>query len=280
VPTTRSANLSLRGSSVLALLVIAAASAFAQAPLPLEREAMDAFAAKDFERCASMWKQLAKQHPAHYGYPVQAGKCLDAAGHHAEAGRFVKIGLDRGWRNCKGLPIHTPAFDTRCQANSDKWFSTINPEVYLAFQADQAERSGPIEDLEAAKRRDAARLNVARIAVASHTLKTADDYYHAAMVFQHGSTPDAYETAMKLSQKAVELRSDFRAASWLHAAATDRYLQTTGKPQIYGTQLRQVDGKWTMEPFDRTAVSDKERQRAGVDLAEQEKRVAAMNAKQ
>jgi hypothetical protein len=39
-----------------------------------------------------------------------------------------------------------------------------------------------------------------------------------------------------------------------------------GLPQIYGTQLISIDGRWTLEPFDRTAVTDEERARWAVLL--------------
>jgi hypothetical protein len=42
---------------------------------------------------------------------------------------------------------------------------------------------------------------------------------------------------------------------------TDHYLHWLNKPQIFGTQFHKPDGAgpWTMEPFDRQALSDAER---------------------
>ncbi len=132
---------------------------------------------------------------------------------------------------------------------------------YAKTLGDQTERAGEISDLDAAKRRDSGRLNVVRIALRLHSLHTADDYYNAALVMQHGSSPESYATARDLAKKAVSLRPWFASARWLYAAATDRYLQSIGKPQIFGTQYRFKDGSWTLEPFDPTGVTDEERAR-------------------
>jgi hypothetical protein len=42
-------------------------------------------------------------------------------------------------------------------------------------------------------------------------------------------------------------------------ASENRYLQRIGKPQIYGTQFLFVDGAWTLEPIDTTALTDSRR---------------------
>jgi hypothetical protein len=118
---------------------------------------------------------------------------------------------------------------------------------------------------------------VVRIAMARRALRTADDYYHAAMILHHGADS---ATARELAKKAVALRPSFAAARWLYAAATDRALQAAGKPQIFGTQSQQVDGRWTLEPFDPNAVDDTERARWRVrPLAETRRMLEEMNAR-
>jgi hypothetical protein len=111
-------------------------------------------------------------------------------------------------------------------------------------------------------------------------LKVADDYYNAALILQHGSTAEDYELAHQLAKRAVELKSDHAGARWLAGAAKDRSLWAQNKPRIYGTQFQKftADGPNTMEPFDRDAVTDEERQEAGVrTLAESERRLEDMN---
>jgi hypothetical protein len=117
-----------------------------------------------------------------------------------------------------------------------------------------------------------------RISIEQNALRTADDYLHAALIMQHGSTPEAYALARKLAEKAVQLRPWLAEARWLYAAATDRYLQSTGKPQIFGTQYKQVNGQWTLEPFDPAAISDAERARwRAHSLAERLKFIEEVN---
>lgn len=109
-------------------------------------------------------------------------------------------------------------------------------------------------------------------------LTTADDFYHAAFIFQHGSDAGDYLLAHSLAVAAIALgRKD---ASWIAAATLDRYLQKIGQPQIYGTQY--VSGPATgptMEPYDRTLISDALRQTLGVPVqASQQARLDQMKA--
>jgi hypothetical protein len=187
-----------------------------------------------------------------------AARCYARLHDDAQARRYLALALARGFRNCKALDDF-PDARPRCEANDEAFVRASNRELLAAYLADQALRGGEIEDLEAAKRQDAAHQLVARTALAQHALRTADDYFHAAMILQHGGTPQSYAEARALAKKAVELRPWFGQARWLYAAATDRWLQATGKPQIYGTQYRQKDGKWTLEPFDPSAVTDAQR---------------------
>src|SRR5207248_8891748 len=87
----------------------------------------------------------------------------------------------------------------------------------------------------------------------------AEDYYNAAMLFQHGENLQDIERAEELALKAVELDPKHGAARWLVAAARDRKLMRLGKPQLYGTQfVPGNDGKVVRYRVDPT-VSDEER---------------------
>jgi hypothetical protein len=158
--------------------------------------------------------------------------------------------------------------------------ATLNLEVYVAFLNDQADRAGDIPDVAKVLRADEHRRHIVHLAIEHRTLATADDYYHAAMVMQHGMVPADFALARDLAARAMKLDPNHRQAAWLFAAATDRYLWRTGKPQIYGTQYKQVDGRWTLEPFDRTAVTDAERRKHEVSsLADRLRFIDELNAK-
>lgn len=130
-----------------------------------------------------------------------------------------------------------------------------NAEMAAIFAADQAIRQvAPekfrdrafVNEMLAA---DAARRVQTRALLDAGALRTGEDYRAAAFVFQHGSTPEDYLLAHTLAVAATARGAD---GSWIAAATLDRYLQTTGKPQIYGTQTRKTnDTPATLEPYDR-----------------------------
>jgi mannose/fructose/N-acetylgalactosamine-specific phosphotransferase system component IIB len=123
---------------------------------------------------------------------------------------------------------------------------------------------------------DAARR--AQVATLLHDgmLKTAEDFREAAIIFQHGSTADDYLLAHVLAIEAMA-KGDTRARE-IAAVTLDRYLQSAGKQQIFGTQYLDAryaftlqhlhdkdldqevkaipDSKQTMEPYDRALLPD------------------------
>jgi len=108
-------------------------------------------------------------------------------------------------------------------------------------------------------------------------INSADDLYHAAMIFQHGNCPDHFKLANQLADKAVALGS--KEAKWLYAATLDRYLMSQGKPQKFGTQFMKPGGTdtWQLYTLD-PATTDEERARYNVpSLAQQQKRLERMN---
>jgi hypothetical protein len=110
--------------------------------------------------------------------------------------------------------------------------------------------------------------------------RVAADYFHAAMVFQHGDTVEDAQTAHQLALQALTLDPEHREARWLAAAAKDRELMRRGEPQLYGTQLTRsaVAGwRWELFPVD-PSVTDEERAIWNVPpLAEAKARAEAMN---
>ena len=152
-----------------------------------------------------------------------------------------------------------------------------NPEMTALFEADQAARRGTI-DWAVVEPQDRARRQRARQLLDAGALQSGDDYYHAAFVFQHGSEPNDYLLAHTLATVAIARgRPD---ATWIAAATLDRYLQTIGQKQIYGTQFRSVPGEpTTQEPYDRGLVSDALREALQVpSQARQERQRAEFEA--
>lgn len=145
-----------------------------------------------------------------------------------------------------------------------------NADMQMLFKADQAVRSSirPEQFTDRAfvtkmiAEDQERRLKVRKL-LDSGALRSGEDYYAAAYVFQHGSTADDYLLAHSLALAAVA--NGKKDATWIAAATLDRYLQKIGQKQIYGTQFISVKATGpTMEPYDRTLVPDGLRKVLGV----------------
>jgi hypothetical protein len=145
-----------------------------------------------------------------------------------------------------------------------------NSEMAAIFKADQADRSTQSIHWDVVRAADRKRRDRTKLLLDSGALRTGDDYYDAAFVFQHGEAANDYLKAHVLAVVAVAKGQP--DAPWIAAATLDRYLQEIGKPQVLGTQFTRTDGgKFTQEPYDRTVASDAMRQAIQVpSLAEQE----------
>jgi hypothetical protein len=155
-----------------------------------------------------------------------------------------------------------------------------NPEMRAIFEADQAPRtSGRPIDWSVLEPEDRARRQRTRELLDAGALQSGDDYWHAAFVFQHGSEPNDFLLAHTLAIVAIARgRPD---ATWIAAATLDRYLQTIGQKQIYGTQYRSPPGEpTTQEPYDPALISDALREALRVpSRAAQVQRRAEMEAR-
>jgi hypothetical protein len=100
-------------------------------------------------------------------------------------------------------------------------------------------------------------------------LRAADDYYYAAMVFQHGEAPEDYLLAHALAMAAQAAgRPD---AAWTAAATLDRFLQNVDRAQIFGTQYVGETGEpLTQGKYDSALIPDSLRRALGVPTLEQQ----------
>lgn len=83
-------------------------------------------------------------------------------------------------------------------------------------------------------------------------LTEAIDYYHAALIFQHGESVEDFQQAHHLAREA--LNRGHQPAKWMYASTYDRWQLAIGKAQVYGTQfVLDAAGAWQLaEPIDRT----------------------------
>lgn len=167
----------------------------------------------------------------------------------------------------------TPETTEAAEATKD------NQELRELYQADQADRmSGNSIDWSVVSRRDSTREARVYELLDSGQIRTGADYYHAAMIFQHGGDTVASGMAVQMMRQAIA--KDSSVNKWLLAAAIDRDLMRKKQPQIYGTQYVKAsqDTPWRRYDIDTTQVTDEERQAYHVEtLAEQRMKVKLMN---
>jgi hypothetical protein len=132
-----------------------------------------------------------------------------------------------------------------------------NVEMARLFKEDQADRQdGGHIDWDKVEAADAARRQAVAIMLRAGELRTGTDFLRAAFIFQHGDTANDYLLAHVLA--IVAMRKGRTDADWIAAATLDRYLQRTGRPQVFGTQFKPDSSRShsTQEPFDRDLISD------------------------
>lgn len=134
----------------------------------------------------------------------------------------------------------------------------MNQELKELYEEDLADRESQDMKLALLEERDRERKERVEELISQGKLKVAEDYHHAALIFQHGYVVADYDRANELAKKAVEPGDN--SARWLYAATKDRSLLSQGLPQKYGTQfMKNSDGEWVLvEPVDPN-TTDEER---------------------
>jgi hypothetical protein len=155
----------------------------------------------------------------------------------------------------------------------------MNDELISLYNADRQERvdQPKVNTLayRAMRARDLQRRQRVMKIVAANELDSAEDYYHAASIMNHGDTAEDAQNAHILALRASEL--GYRPARWLAAATYDRWQMYQGKPQKYGTNYvydGQQDRLWDVDP----QTTDEERAEWDVPpLAEQLRKAEEAN---
>lgn len=249
----------------------------------------------DWPRCAELFGKAGDAYPADSKAArayFAAAACSAAAGQKEAAFAYLDKAAAKGHRdveratgNSQIKALHDDprwkAFLTGVEARAAEYEKKNNAELTKLHNEDQDDRRPAMEgkkiDWAVVGPRDAERRKRVREILEAGGARTAADYYHAALVFQHSDALDDIDLAHKLALKAVELDPELPGAKWLAAAAKDRWLMDQGKPQLYATQYKRVDGKmilWEVDP----SVTDEERAKWDCPpLAEAKKRAEAMN---
>lgn len=250
-----------------------------------------AYQAKDWESCAEAFDAVLEHPEASDTDAYNAACCHALAGHSERALDILDDVASRGEasvdlvrRDDDLASLHEhPRWEgvvAKFQANLDAYLATINRELFEMFQADQSERrqasAGTLEWEELA-RRDRERLARALEIVEAGEAEASDDWYHAAMIMQHGDVLEDYQRAHEWAVRAAEADKPHPKARWLAAAAKDRWLLKQDLPQMYGTQFVREGDRWVLYEVD-PEVTDEERARWDVPpLAEAKARAERMN---
>ena len=143
----------------------------------------------------------------------------------------------------------------------------MNEELKALYKADVNERkklgSSKVGADEELLEHDKERRKRVKEIIDSGGLKVAKDFYHAALIFQHGEASKDFQKANELARKAMEMGDE--RAKWLFAASLVRWLLSVGKPQKFGTQfIQNSQGEWeVVQPLD-ASVTDEERAKYNV----------------
>jgi hypothetical protein len=171
----------------------------------------------------------------------------------------------------------------------------VSPAIHQLFIEDQEESPGAANGMSKLTEEEYnARLKVreskVKALLAAGELETGEDFNEAAFIFNHGNNPDDCLFAHVLAMEAVLKGSN--GAKWTEAATLDRYLQSIGRPQVFGTQYP-LDPKLphrkaspgpfltgrTLAPYDEQFLPDSARLDFCVPvLATQKQNVAMFNA--
>jgi len=110
--------------------------------------------------------------------------------------------------------------------------------------------------------KDLSRLKRVHELANSDSLQHALDFYHAALIYQHGTEPHHYLKAYSLSKEAIKRDPKLVKAKSLSCAADDRYLLSVGKAQDWGTQylVKGDNSIEIQEPYHHWVKTDKERE--------------------
>lgn len=139
---------------------------------------------------------------------------------------------------------------------------TNSPVMKSLYDEDQRVRTIQPIDWAAVNKTDEERRVQTRRLLADGSLHTGSDYEEAAFIFQHSPAVDDYLLAHTLAMVAIS-KGD-ATAIWIATATLDRYLQSIGQKQIYGTQFRKIKDVWTQEPLNKSLISDPLRRQLGV----------------
>ena len=127
-------------------------------------------------------------------------------------------------------------------ANAWKCAPADMPELCRLAEEDQKDRSGEHIDWARTTARDSRRRQTVLALLQAAAPRTSGDYFHAALVMQHGDTWEDYASAHLLSTRALQLAPADANVQRMVAATWDRMMHSLGKKQWFGTNTFKTNG--------------------------------------
>lgn len=140
----------------------------------------------------------------------------------------------------------------------------VNMDLSRLVSQDQGDRhekpDASVADWKAVSVRDyQRRIEVLRM-LKEGSIKEPIDFINAALILQHGRSPEEYRLAHALATIAAAIEPDRGMAKQLKRLSWDRFLLSLGRQQWFGSQSKRdpVSGEWFYPPND-PSVTDEQR---------------------
>lgn len=141
------------------------------------------------------------------------------------------------------LVASAPAQAAPAPANAWSCAPADMPELCRLADEDQKDRTAAPIDWARITARDSQRREAVLALLRTSTLKTSGDYFHAALVMQHGEAWEDFASAHLLSTRALQLSPADPNVQRMVAASWDRMMHSMGKKQWFGTNtFRNAEG--------------------------------------
>ena len=127
-----------------------------------------------------------------------------------------------------------PAGAAPAPANAWQCGPADMPELCRLAADDQKDREAPI-DWDRTTARDARRREAVLALLGKAAPRTSGDYFHAALVMQHGRTWEDFAAAHLLATRALQLAPADPNVQRMVAASWDRMMHSMGRKQWFGT---------------------------------------------
>ena len=176
------------------------------------------------------------------------------------------------WRHIPRLPSPKSILDNFTQLERSPG-ELDHPEMRKIMEEDQSDREKMMNSQtfdpslagQIAKNDDI-RIRRTKELLESGALKSANDFWNASLVFQHGKFFDSYLIAHELAVCSLLLGN--QKSAWLCGATYDRMLNNSGRPQRFVTQYQtSPTGEYELAWYDTNRINDSMRKAtSGVTL--------------